>query len=78
MNVDQVSSKELEDDLIFLEKGRQPQFFRKMEDDLNFHGKWKTTSLFFIKMEDDLSFQVNKFEILSTITFLKFYDLLYD
>ena len=36
VNVDQVSSQELEDDLNRLANGRRPQFYGKMEDDLNF------------------------------------------
>ena len=45
----------LEDDLIFLQNGRQPQFCNKMEDDLNCFllSKWKMTLSFFSKMEDD-------------------------
>ena len=43
MDVGQVRSYQLEDDLNFLEYGRRPQFLRK----------WKTTS-FLGKMEDDL------------------------
>ena len=48
VNVDQVSSHELEDDLTFLANGRRPQSF----------GKWKTTSIF-LKMEDDLKYTGN-------------------
>ena len=46
MNVDLVSSQELEDELNGLVNGRPPQFYVKMEDNLNFFAKWKTTSIF--------------------------------
>ena len=42
VNVDQVSFQEYSRNPI----GRRPQFFRQMEDDLNFLDKWKTTSIF--------------------------------
>jgi hypothetical protein len=54
----------MEDDLNILENERRPQFLGKMEDDLNFWAKWKTTSIFgqngrrpqFLgKMEDDIN-----------------------
>ena len=35
----------LEDDHNFMANGRRPQFCLKMEDDLNFLSKWKTTSI---------------------------------
>jgi hypothetical protein len=38
--------------------GRRPQFCRHMEDNLNFLGKWKTTSIF-RPLEDDLNFLGN-------------------
>ena len=53
----------MEDDLIFQlnerqhqfqQNGRRPQFFYKMEDDLNFLTKWKTTSNVY-KIKDDLN-----------------------
>jgi hypothetical protein len=46
VNVDLVSSQELEDELNSLANGRPPQFYVKMEDNLNFFAKWKTTSIF--------------------------------
>jgi hypothetical protein len=65
----------VEDDLNYLEDGRQPQFFHKMEDDLNFLAKWKMTSnhlnllckahrrckttSIILKMEDKLNFLYN-------------------
>ena len=42
-NVDQVSSPKY----IRTQIGRRPQFFRQLEDDLNFLVKWKTTSTFY-------------------------------
>jgi hypothetical protein len=30
---------------IFLQNGKQPQYFGKMEDDINIWAKWKTTSI---------------------------------
>ena len=54
----------MEDDFNSLANGRRPQFFGKMEDDLNFYAKWNTTSIFwqngkrpqyFGKMEDDIN-----------------------
>jgi hypothetical protein len=55
----------MEDDLIFSGNGRRPQFFKEMEDYLNFFGKWKTTSIsgygrrpqFFQEMETTSIFQ---------------------
>ena len=35
--------------------GRRPQLFKQMEDNLNFLGKWKTTSIF-RQMEDNLNY----------------------
>jgi hypothetical protein len=35
VNINQVSSQELEDDLNGMTNGRQPQFILKMEDNLN-------------------------------------------
>ena len=44
----------MEDDLKKNENGRQPQFFLKIEDDLNF--LTLEDDLNFLKMEDDLIF----------------------
>jgi hypothetical protein len=69
VKVDQVSSQESEDNLTSLANGRQPHFF-KMKDNLNYLGKWKTTSFFWEtgrlpqfwgEMEDNLNF-VGKIE----------------
>ena len=49
----------MEDDLNFLGNGRRPQFFAKMEDDLNFFGKMKDDLIFLGKMEDDLKCKIN-------------------
>jgi hypothetical protein len=38
----------------FFENGRRPHFFGKMEDDLNFLTKWKTTSIS-RQMEDNFN-----------------------
>ena len=45
MNFDQVRSHELEDDLYFLVNRRQPQFFGKIKDELNFMAKWNAASI---------------------------------
>ena len=46
VNVDQVSSQELEDDLNRLANGRRLQFYGKMEDDLNFQLKGRRPQVF--------------------------------
>jgi hypothetical protein len=51
VDVDQVSSQELEDSLNSLENGRQPQLFGNGRQP-HFLAKWKTTSIFFWQMED--------------------------
>ena len=43
---------------LFSVNGRRPQLFGKMEDDLNFWAKWKTTSILKV-MEDDLNVKGN-------------------
>ena len=69
-NVDQVTLQEY----IRTPIGRRPKYFRQMEDDLNFLGKWKTTSIlrqigkqpkYFRQMEDDLNF-LSKWKTTST------------
>ena len=49
----------MEDDLNFFGNGRRPQFFAKMEDDLNFLGKMEDDLIFLGKMEDDLKCKIN-------------------
>ena len=48
----------MEDDLSFFENGRRPQFPCKLEDNLNFSLKCKSTSSG-MNMEDDINFKVN-------------------
>ena len=64
VNVDQVTLQEY----IRTQIGRRPKYFRQMEDDLNFLGKWKTTSIlrqigkqsqFFRQMEETSIFSAN-------------------
>jgi hypothetical protein len=57
VNVDQISSKEQEDDLNSLVNARQPQFCLNWKTTYIFLN-WKTTSIFL--MEDDLHFEVNE------------------
>ena len=70
VNVDQVTLQEY----IRTQIGRRPKYFRQMEDDLHFLGKWKTTSIlrqigkqpqFFRQMEDNLNF-LSKWKTTST------------
>ena len=49
---------QMEDDLHFLEDGRQPSLLGKMEEGLNFQVIGRRPALFG-KMEDDLNFKVN-------------------
>ena len=44
---------------IFLQNGKQPQYFGKFEGNLNILAKWKTTSIL-RKMEDNLNFKINE------------------
>ena len=51
----------MEDDHNLFENGRRPEFFCEMENDLNFLGKSKTTSIIFLNGRRPQMFFVNDF-----------------